>query len=141
MVKENDFGRDFSCLFFMMSEFLLRISHGLYVLLEYPAGTKSIRHPVYGWKSVPLSLYQWTHENKSSSHMNAAGWRDSEYSIVRRDEVYCVIILGNSFVEALQIDLADTFHKLLDWDLNRKYEDKNFEVMAMGVNGYSTALI
>lgn len=44
---------------------------------------------------------------------NSAGMRDREYSKLKARDVYRIIILGDSFTEAIQIPLEDTFQERL----------------------------
>ena len=63
--------------------------------------------------------------------INALGQRDRPRQRARLAGVPRVLVLGDSFVEALQVDLAETFAARLERDLG-------IEVLNAGVSGYST---
>lgn len=121
-------------------EMLLRIFPGLYANLALPGRTvPNPSHPVYGWKSPPGAAYRFQQEGSSSGRMNRAGWRDVEHESTGDPDDYRILILGDSFVEALQVDRSLTFPRLLEARLNEICSPPPFEVIAMGKNGYGTA--
>ncbi|HXJ34550.1 MAG TPA: SGNH/GDSL hydrolase family protein [Candidatus Eisenbacteria bacterium] len=63
--------------------------------------------------------------------INSLGQRDRERSYRNTDGASRVLVLGDSFVEALQVELADTF-------LARIENDLGVEMLNAGVSGYST---
>ena len=68
---------------------------------------------------------------------NSDGFRDDEFKVEKDVDVFRIAVLGDSFEEALQVELADTWQKVLmrklEGDLKRKVEVYNF-----GVSGYGT---
>ena len=70
-------------------------------------------------------------------HINADGFRDNEFSFEKDDGEFRIAVLGDSYEEALQVALSDTWQKVmaskLSGDLNKKVESFNF-----GVSGYGT---
>jgi hypothetical protein len=88
--------------------------------------------PLLGWRNVPGAAY-W--ERKENPHpiegrINSYGWRDKEWSIKKAPGVYRIAILGDSLVEAIQVEQEKTFLSLAEQRLNRgrgrKVELMNF---------------
>jgi hypothetical protein len=65
-----------------------------------------------------------SHEN------NSLGFNDKEYALEKSPGVYRILVLGDSYVEALQVELEDTFHKLIEAQLNTR--GLRVEVIALG---------
>jgi hypothetical protein len=71
--------------------------------------------------------------------MNAAGWRDRDYSEAKPPGTTRILVCGDSFVEALQVPLDSTFHKRLErWLNDHAAPGRRFEVIAMGMGGAGT---
>ncbi len=70
--------------------------------------------------------------------INSKGLRDVEHDYKKEDGVFRIAVLGDSFMEAYQVKLQESFPRLLEEKLNSKTENK-FEVINMGVGGYGTA--
>jgi hypothetical protein len=72
-------------------------------------------------------------------HWNSEGYFDHDYDYRRSEGVYRVVIVGDSFVEAVQVPLARTFHKLMQADLNGMTAGSGIapkiEVIALGSSG------
>lgn len=73
--------------------------------------------------------------------MNEKGWRDREYAEAKPPGVYRILVLGDSYVEAKEVPLEATFHKVLERKLNEDYgtAERKFEVLAMGKGGSTTS--
>ena len=71
--------------------------------------------------------------------INASGLRDSEYSSPPSQGTKRILILGDSFSAALEVELKETFHELLEEKLNGSANDLRYEVINTGVSGYGTA--
>ena len=67
---------------------------------------------------------------------NPKGLRDYEYNYSKGRNIYRILILGDSFPEALQVNLNETFIKILEQKLNGRH--KKYEVINAGVGGYGT---
>jgi hypothetical protein len=80
-------------------------------------------------------------EGNAYVRINSAGLRDREHSMKKPDGVYRIAVLGDSYAEALQIDLRDTFWSLLERKLAECafQPGKRVEVINYGVSGYGTA--
>ena len=90
---------------------------------------------------IPDSSGWWTqeeHEFTVPVHVNAEGRRDLERPVQKPPGTYRILVLGDSFVEAMQVPLEQTFPRQLEALLNRS-GGPSVEVMSMGVSGYGTA--
>ncbi|MEJ2719019.1 MAG: SGNH/GDSL hydrolase family protein [Deltaproteobacteria bacterium] len=71
---------------------------------------------------------------------NAHGYFDRDYDYRKPPGVYRIVFIGDSYVEALQVPLRRSFHKLLETSLNqrgarRTGPARKFEVIALGHSG------
>ena len=74
-------------------------------------------HPYLGWFHVPNHGGLWYSEYRefeTEVHINARGLRDREIGYDKPPGVYRILILGDSFAEALQVPLEVTFAKQLE---------------------------
>jgi hypothetical protein len=96
---------------------------------DYPAPGDTLRY--VGW--LPFNVKEFDIEVS----FNAAGWRDRDYGLEKRKGVYRIIVIGDSYVEAREVELEKTFHKILESRLNQEL-DMPVEVMALGRGGTTT---
>ena len=107
------------------------------------AGTKLFRpHPLYGWTHEPGAA-GWTNgcigrafEWRAFSRINADGLRDEEHARAPTRGVPRVLILGDSFVEGMQVPLEKTFAKRLQAKLAE--DGRRVEVVNAGFSGFGT---
>jgi lysophospholipase L1-like esterase len=80
-------------------------------------------------------------EGRAFVRINSAGFRDRERSLAKPPDVFRIAVLGDSYAEALQVDLDRTFHISLERRLNacKAFGNKMAEVLNFGVSGYGTA--
>jgi hypothetical protein len=98
--------------------------------------------PLLGTRLIPDKEGWWTQEEfefRVPVRINSAGWRDVEHSLVKPAGVYRIVILGDSFIEAMQVPLQDTIGRRLEQELNQSAEGARYEVISLGVSGYGTA--
>jgi len=96
-------------------------------------------HPYLGWFHVPNRggmVYSEYGEFQAPVHINARGLRDREIGYEKPAGVYRVLVLGDSFVEALQVPLEVTFAKQLEALLSAP--EHPVEVINAGVGGWGT---
>ncbi len=71
--------------------------------------------------------------------MNSRGLRDVEHSLSKPPYTYRIVVLGDSYAEALQVRLEDSFPRLLESMLqNRIGTTRRIEVINLGVSGFGT---
>ncbi len=69
---------------------------------------------------------------------NSRGYFDREYAQKKISESYRIVVIGDSYVESVQVPLDRTFHRLLEIRLNSGINElypKGFEVLALGSSG------
>lgn len=81
----------------------------------------------------------FTKEGRAFATINQAGFRDREHSLVKPANAFRILVLGDSYVEALQIPQQQTFWSVLEQRLGSKFPERHVEVLAMGVSGWGTA--
>ena len=70
---------------------------------------------------------------------NETGYFDHDYSVVKPGDVYRVIVIGDSYVESIQVPLKSTFHKLTEDAANMSgftLNNKRYEIIALGNSGF-----
>jgi lysophospholipase L1-like esterase len=96
-------------------------------------------HPYLGWFHIPNSGGLWYSEYgeyQAEVRINARGLRDEEIPYDNPSGVYRILVLGDSFVEGLQVPLEETFTKQLQAQLNR--DGRPVEAINGGVSGWGT---
>ncbi|MGC8603730.1 MAG: hypothetical protein ACP5VS_08595 [Desulfomonilaceae bacterium] len=76
-----------------------------------------------------LNFHEW----------NPIGYYDNDYSVIKPSNVYRVVLIGDSYVESVQVPLDLTFHKLTETALNSSdssQKEKRYEIIALGNSGY-----
>ena len=77
-------------------------------------------------------------EGRNYVSINSAGLRDREHAIAKPPDTVRIALLGDSYCEALQVPLEQTFW----WQLQEKLEScpqfagKHVEIINFGVSGY-----
>lgn len=93
--------------------------------------------PLLGTVLIPDLDGWWTqedHEFVTHARVNSDGRRDIERPLTRVAGKERILLLGDSFVEALQVPLEATLARRLEADLG----SERYEVFSMGVSGYGT---
>lgn len=93
--------------------------------------------PAAGYRLKPNARVRFTtSEFDSQININAAGVRDDEEIGPRRPGERRIVLLGDSIVLSVQVPIEQTFGKLLEADLNRRYPGVRHRVINAGVQGY-----
>ena len=95
--------------------------------------------PDKGVTRIPNAYYRHTKEGYSEGYYNSHGFRDYERAYKKPPDTFRIMVLGDSYVEALEVALADAFPALLEHTLNELSPSMRFEVLAMGESGFGTA--
>lgn len=69
--------------------------------------------------------------------INTYGWRDSDYTLAKPDDVTRIMVLGDSVTFGYGVQLEDMFQKVLERQLNRQ-GTKPWQVISMGGAGATT---
>ena len=75
-------------------------------------------------------------KNNAEVHINKNGNRDYEYLYDKNEGVKRIAIVGSSVVFGFNLELDDTFGKLLEKKLNEKYTETKYEVLLFGRPGF-----
>ncbi len=124
---------------------LLLLSFGLCVLaLEFvlrsfpgllPSGTYA---PTYFDSALELTLYSGpVVYNKTAFNLrepNSEGYLDVEHVRQKAADAIRVGFFGDSYVEAVQVDIEDTFFRIL----SRRMVEQHIEFLAFGISGRGT---
>lgn len=98
--------------------------------------------PVLGSRLIAGKQGWWSQEDlefRVPVRVNRQGWHDAERLPDKPPRTFRVLLLGDSFVEALQVPVEDNLAWRLEERLNRRGAARRFEVLNMGVSGYGTA--
>jgi len=120
-------------LFLAIVEVILRTTHLFNARISW-----SEPDPILGWRFTPGCKYWFNEENNHpiTGIINSFGWRDKEWSIQKPANTYRIAVLGDSFVEAFQVETERTFLALTENQLN-KNQDFKVELMNFGRSGYT----
>ena len=98
--------------------------------------------PLLGTWHIPGKSGWWTqeeHEFVVPVTISSQGLRDVEHAEAKPPGVTRVLVLGDSYIEALQVRLEESFSRQLEARLNENTSSRRYEVVSMGVSGYGTA--
>lgn len=95
---------------------------------------------VLGWRFSPEAEYWFNNENDHpiTGRINSFGWRDIEWQIEKPQNTYRIAVLGDSYVEAFQVESNRTFLALTEEQLN-KNQNTRIELMNFGRSGCTQA--
>jgi len=68
-------------------------------------------------------------------HTNSAGFHDVEHRLQKPHDVYRMAVLGDSFIEALQVPVEQGFAQQLQGALQGWLNEKRVEVINLGISG------
>ena len=68
---------------------------------------------------------------------NSVGLRDKEYSLAKPANTFRVAVIGDSYTMADGVAIEETFHSLLEEQLNVAQHEVNYEFINFGISGYS----
>jgi hypothetical protein len=96
-------------------------------------------HPILGWSQVPNGTYDFgLHGRPIHVRFNALGFRDRDHEQAKPPGTRRVVVIGDSFCEAIQVNLEETFHQTLERLLN-DLGTARWEVINLGVGDFGTA--
>jgi len=93
-----------------------------------------------GWAPRPGVEGIHAMEGRARMAINADGFRDADHGTAKPPGVFRIAVLGDSFTEAREVALANTFWKVLEKKLSTclAASGRRAEVLSFGVNGYGT---
>jgi hypothetical protein len=106
---------------------------------SYPVFT--MPDPYRGVALRPNAEGWYREEGNAYVRINSAGLRDREHLKRKPANTFRIAVLGDSFAEALQVPMEDTFWAILEKTLQGcpGVAGKQVEVINFGVSGYGTA--
>ena len=109
----------------------------------YPQATYAIRTAPWGWRHIPTISFLHASEGGGDVALarvqyNVHGHRDIERSITRPANTKRILVLGDSFAEAMVSPVEEVHASVLERRLNQFYPKTSFEVINMGVYAYNT---
>lgn len=114
-------------------ELILRTTHA------FGARTAWTRpDPGLGYSFLPGRQYWYLGPTRQAitGRINSYGWRDNERPLAKPHNSYRIAVLGDSFVEAFQVDIGRTFLARTERQLTRE-TGHPVELMNFGRSGYS----
>ena len=95
-------------------------------------------HPVIGWSQIPNKEYDYQLQGrKIHVAFNSRGFRDTDHSLQKPLGTKRIVVVGDSFCEALQVNLEETFFRLLESKLNQAGKGE-WESINLGVGDFGT---
>lgn len=96
---------------------------------------------VTGHMHRPHAAGWYREEGEAYVTINSAGFRDHEHTIAKPAGVVRMLVLGDSYAEALQVPMEQTFWAVLERELNacHVFGQNIVEIINLGVSGYGTA--
>lgn len=93
--------------------------------------------PAFGFTGMPNKTVTWRQEGFGRIHFNSLGMPDIERPLAKPAGTTRIAVLGDSFVEAMQVDREKNFCAVLERNLNQAGLDKKFEVLNFGTSAYN----
>jgi len=95
-------------------------------------------HPVIGWSQIPNKSYHYQLDGKEIHvAFNSRGFHDVEHSLKKPSGTKRIVVVGDSFAEALQVNLDETFFRRLVKKLNQVSKSP-WEAINLGVGDFGT---
>ena len=117
-------------------EMVLRTTHLFNARVSWTEPDRDI-----GWRFTPGREYWFFGENDHpiTGRINSTGWRDKERTVETPASTYRIAVLGDSYVEAFQVELDSTFCAIGERALNAVHPPQfdHVEVMIFGRSGMS----
>jgi hypothetical protein len=118
-------------IFFFIGEILLRVIHipGIkFNTAKFDNLTGAIYYP------NSLATYRSLNGEYIERTINRWGYLDVNYEPKKKDDVFRIGFFGDSYTEARQVPLEQTFFRLIESDLN----NYKVETLSFGISGYGT---
>jgi hypothetical protein len=80
-------------------------------------------------------ILRWDRNNELLERkVNSEGYLDSEHAIAKHNNVYRIGFFGDSYVEAIQVSIENTFVRIIE----HKLKNYAVETLAFGSTGHGT---
>jgi hypothetical protein len=118
----------------LIGEVILRVAGITFPVFETydPLRGKILKPGKRGWYRA---------EGEGFISVNQYGFRDDEHPVEKPQQTYRIAVLGDSYVEAREVQLEQTFWKLLEHELAGcpGLAGYDIEVLSFGISGYGQA--
>jgi hypothetical protein len=126
------------CLPLLLAEIVLRVA-GAFLPGDYQTVSFAEAHPEFGRRNRPGAGWKKTSEYTSWIEINSKGLRGAEIDYPKPPGEFRILITGDSFTFAEQVNQNETFAQLLEDRLNQEGGGRAFRVLNAGSNGWATA--
>jgi lysophospholipase L1-like esterase len=132
-------------LFFGTAELVCRLTDlSAYINADFKFYVRHVDNDIEKDYMVEEALLMWSPKpgyHRDGITINSAGFRDRDYPIVKRPNVFRVLCLGDSSTFGYGVPFSDLYHVKLEAELARRAVGSNicYEVINAGVTGYTTA--
>jgi hypothetical protein len=94
-----------------------------------------------GYRLIPGMSGWYMREGRSWVEINGEGFRDVEHTLDKPPDVYRIAVIGDSYVEALQVNRDEMFANYIGPATANcdRLAGKRIETLTFGVSGYGTA--
>jgi hypothetical protein len=118
----------------LLAEIMLRVTGFSYPEFYQP-------DEVRGYALRPNKQGWYMKEGRAYVAINSAGFRDREHTLAKPEGTFRIAVLGDSYPEALQVEMQESFWFILEKKLQEcgAFGGKQIEVLNFGVSGYGTA--
>lgn len=82
------------------------------------------------------TMHRKTEEFEMTTTFNSLGLRDREIQVPKPEDVYRILVLGDSITAALEVDDEEVYTEILEASLNTPPSTTRFEVVNAGVSGF-----
>ena len=108
---------------------------------NYTSGAYLERHPIYGFFHI-AGYDGWQHSSEyfARVHFNSIGLRDPRESYEKPPKTFRILLLGDSFMEGVQVEQQETLAAVLEARLRALRPDLNVQVINAGVAGWGTGI-
>ena len=96
-------------------------------------------HATRGYSLIPNMRGAYHKEGSSFVEINSAGFRDVEQTLEKPAGVKRIAVIGDSYVEALQVERDEAFVTFMRARMEECAPEQKIEVLRFGVSGYGTA--
>jgi hypothetical protein len=107
------------------------------VRLFFPQATAVTHQDRYGLALHYPGITRYLPQYGQEVTFNSAGMRDKEHSVMKQPGVFRILLLGDSFMEALQVPFEASLPALVERSLEQR-TGRRIEVINAGVGGWGT---
>jgi hypothetical protein len=122
----------------LLAEATLRVA-GATLPGDYQTVSFAEAHPEFGRRNRPGAGWKKTSEYTSWIEVNSKGLRGAEIDYPKPPGEFRILVTGDSFTFAEQVNQHETFTQLLEERLNSEQAGLQYRVLNAGSNGWATA--